>query len=125
VSIVNIVSDSHPTFDSLLDLCRNQHRRIVLGLLVAEQRTVTLDDLIEGVFKYNHHTPLTEAPDDALAEIRISLHHTHLPKLASEGLITYESNREHVAATELLEQVQPTISTVLDVDPELEAPIEL
>ena len=119
------MSDPHPTLDSILDLCRNQHRRIVLGILVAEQRSVTLDDLIEGVLKYNHQTPLTEAPDDLLAEIRNSLQHNHLPKLTSEGLITYEPDREHVATTEQFEQVQPIVSTILDADPELDAPIEL
>ena len=119
------MSDSHPTFDSMLDLCRNQHRRIVLGILLAEQQSVTLTDLIEGVFRYNHQTPVTEASEDVLSETRNSLYHHHLPKLASEGLIIYEPDRERVEATEQLEEVQPTLSTILDADPELEAPIEL
>ena len=119
------MSDPRPTFDSVLDLCRNQHRRIVLGILVAEQRSVTLNELTEAILKYNHQTSPTEVSDDALAETRTSLHHNHLPKLASEGLITYKSDRGHVAATEQLEEVQPVVSTILDADPELEAPIEL
>ena len=119
------MSDSHPTFDSVLDLCRNQHRRIVLGMLIAEQRSVTLNDLTETVLKHNHHILPTEAPEDVLAETRTSLHHNHLPKLASEGLISYEPDREHVEAAEQLEQVRPTVSAVLDADPDLEAPIEL
>ena len=119
------MSDPHPTFDSLLDLCRKQHRRIVLGILLAEQQSVTLNDLTEAVLKYNHHTPRTEAPDDVPAGIRISLHHNHLPKLASEGLISHDTDRGRVTATEQLEEVQPTVSTILDADPELEAPIEL
>jgi len=109
----------------MLELCRNQYRRIVLGVLVAEQRSMTLNDLTETVLKYNHHILPTEAPDDLLAETRNSLHHNHLPKLDSEGLITYKSDRGHVAATEQLEEVQPVVSTILDADPELEAPIEL
>ena len=109
----------------MLELCLNQHRRIVLGVLVAEQRSMTLNDLTETVLKYNHHTLPTEAPDEVQAETRNSLHHHHLPKLASEGLITYKSDRGHVAATEQLEEVQPVVSTILDADPELEAPIEL
>ena len=119
------MSDPRPTFDSVLDLCRNQHRRIVLGILVAEQRSVTLNELTEAIIKYNDETSPTEASDDVLAETRTSLHHNHLPKLASEGLITYEPDREHAEATEQLMQVEPTVSAVLDADPELEAPIEL
>jgi hypothetical protein len=117
--------DPHSTFDSVLDLCRNQHRRIVLGILVAEQRSVTLNDLIQAVLKFNHQIPPTEAPDDLLAETRNSLHHNHLPKLDSEGLITYKPDRGHVAATEQLEAVRPIVSALLDADPELEAPLEL
>jgi len=119
------VSDPHSTFDSVLDLCRKQHRRIVLGTLIAEQRSVTLDDLTRAVLKYNHQMPLAEAPGDLLAETRASLHHNHLPKLASEEVITYDPDRGHVAATEQLEEVQPIVFTTLDADPELEAPIEL
>ena len=92
---------------------------------MAEQRSVTLNDLIQAVIKYNHQIQSTEAPDDLLAETRNSLHHNHLPKLASEGLISHDTGRGRVTATEQLEEVQPTVSTILDADPELEAPIEL
>ena len=118
------MSDPHPTFDSVLELCRNQHRRIVLGQLIAEQQSTTLEDLTRTVLKHNHHASPTEIPDDVLVETRVSLHHNHLPKLASEGLITYESDRGRVAATEQLEEVRPIVSAILDVDPELETPIE-
>ena len=119
------MSDSHLTFDSVVDLCRNQHRRIVLGILAAEQRSVTLTDLTQAVLKYSHQIPHTEASEDVLAKIRNSFHHHHLPKLTSEGLVTYEPDRGLVAATEQFEKVQPTVSAILDADPELDAPIEL
>ncbi|AGB31150.1 hypothetical protein C488_01719 [Natrinema pellirubrum DSM 15624] len=112
-------------FDSVLDLCQHQHRRIVLAILAAEQRSLTLNDLTKTVLKYNHHTPLTEVSEDRLAEIRLSLCHVHLPKLASEGLITHDPDRQLVEPTEQFEQVQPTLTTILDADPTLEAPIEL
>ena len=119
------MSDPRHTFDSVLDLCQNQHRRIVLGILVAEQRSVTLNELTEAIIEYNHDTPPTEASDELLGETRISLHHHQLPKLAAEGFITYDPDREHAEATEQLMQVEPTVSAILDADPELEAPIEL
>ena len=117
------MSDPHPTFDSVLDLCRNQHRRIVLGILATEQRPISVTDIAETILKYTHHTPLTEVHEDVITQTRISLQHNHLPKLASQGLISCESDRKHVEATELLEQIQPTVSAVLDADPELEGPI--
>jgi hypothetical protein len=118
------VSGDSIGFDSVLDLCQNQHRRIVLAILAEEQRSLTLNDLTQTILKYNHHTPITEASEDVLVEIRRSLYHVHLPKLASKGLITYDPDRQLVEPTEQFEQVQPTVSTILDADLELEAPIE-
>jgi len=45
--------------------------------------------------------------------------------LASEGFITYDSDRHLVEPTEQFEQVQPAVSGLLDADPTLEAPVEL
>lgn len=119
------MSEFSTTFDSVLDLCQHQHRRIVLGLLAEEQQPLTLNDLIQAILKYNHQTSITEAPEDVIAEIRLSLHHVHLPKLASEGLITDDPDRQLVEPTEQFEEVQSTVSTIIDADPTLEEPIEL
>nr|WP_137289481.1 hypothetical protein [Natronorubrum halophilum] len=108
-------------FDSVLDLCQHQHRRIVLGTLAAEQRSLTLNNLTRAVLKHNHQTPLTEVSEDVLTEIRLSLSHVHLPKLAAEGCINLDSERQLVTPTEQLDQVQP----ILAVDPALEEPMEL
>ncbi|WP_224449311.1 DUF7344 domain-containing protein [Haloprofundus salilacus] len=119
------MSEDSIAFDSVLDLCQNQHRRIVLGTLAEEQRSLTLNDLTKIILKYNHHMPITEASGDVLTEIRLSLYHVHLPKLASEGLINYDPEKELVEPTEKLNQVQPTLSTILDADSSLEAPMKL
>ena len=119
------MSEDSIAFDSVLDLCQNQHRRIVLGTLAEEQRSLTLNDLTQVVLKYNHHMPVMEASEDVLTEIRCSLHHVHLPKLAAKGLIGYDPVRHLVEPTEQLEQVQPTLSAILAADPSLEAPMEL
>jgi hypothetical protein len=112
-------------FDSVLDLCQHQHRRIVLGTLTGEQRSLSLDDLTEVVLKYNHQTPLAEASEDVITEIRLSLYHLHLPKLTTEGLINYDSERQLVDPTEQFDQMQPTLAMILDGDPFLEAPMKL
>ena len=118
---------SEPTsdFDSVLDVCRHQHRRIVLALLAAEGRSLTLNDLTKTVLKYNHQASPTEVSEDVLTEIRLSLYHVHLPKLASDGLITYDPDRQLVEPTEQFEQVEPTLATILDADYTLETPVEL
>ncbi|WP_336339411.1 DUF7344 domain-containing protein [Haloarcula brevis] len=112
------------TFDSVLNLCQHRYRRIVLGTLVEDRRSVTIDDLTEAVLKYNHHTTIPEASKDVLTDVRLSLHHVHLPKLASGGLITYDPERQFVEPTEQLDRVQSTLSTVLGADPTLEPVLE-
>lgn len=112
-------------FDSVLDLCRHKYRRIVLGTLAEEQRPVTLNDLTQVVLKHNHQTPSKDASADVLTEIRISLCHCHLPKLAAEGYIDYYSEVQIVEPTKQLNELQPALSTILEADPSLETPIEL
>jgi len=119
------MSEDSTAIDSVFDLCQNKRRRIVLGALAEEERSVALNDLSKVVFKYTHHTPLTEASADILTEIRVSLYHAHLPKLATGGLINYDAEAELVEPTERLVQVQGTVSTILRADSSLEAPIEL
>jgi hypothetical protein len=97
----------------------------VLAVLAEEGQSLTLTELTETVLKYTHHTPLTAVSENVKTETRLSLYHVHLPKLASEELITMDQERQLVEPTEQFEQVQPTVSTVLDADPTLKGPIEL
>jgi len=120
-----MMSETRSTIDLVLDVCRHPHRRTVLALLTAERRSLTLNDLTQTVLKYSYQASPTAVSEDALTEIRLSLYHVHLPKLASEGLITFDPDRQFVEPTEQFEQVQPTLATVLDADPTLEAPVEL
>lgn len=116
------MSEDAIAFDSLLDLCQNQHRRNVLKTLTEEQRLLTLYELTKVVFNYNYQTPLTEASGDVLTEIRLSLYHVHLPKLASEGLIKYKPEHQLVKPTEKLDRAQQTLSTIFEADSTLKAP---
>jgi len=97
----------------------------VLGVLLEEQRSVALDGITRVVCKYNHQTTVTEASDDVLSEIRISLYHVHLPKLAAAGFIDYDPERQLVEPTGQLDQVRLILSRIIDADPSLETPIEL
>nr|WP_293030462.1 hypothetical protein [Natronococcus sp.] len=113
------------TFDTVLDLCRDQHRRIILAVLTEEPRSLTVNDLLEAILKYNHQSSVTEVSEEVLTDIRVSLHHTHIPKLESAGVIDYDSERQLVEPTEQLDQLQPHLSAILGTDPNLDEPIEL
>lgn len=119
------MSRSSLEFDAVLDLCGNQHRRIVLGVLADQQRTLTMDDLTKAIVKHNHHTPLTEVSGETVSQIKTSLDHVHIPKVEAAGLIEYDSGRQLVEATERFERFEPHISEILDADPGLAPPLDL
>lgn len=112
-------------FDTVLDLCGDEYRRITLAVLAAEWRSLTVNDLSGTILTYNHHTPVIDASEELLTEIRVSLTHTHIPKLESAGVIEYDSERQLVEPTERFDQLQPHLSTILSTDPDLDEPIEL
>ena len=111
-------------FDTVLDLCRDQHRRIVLAVLAEEHRSLTLNDLTKSILKYNYRAPMTEVSREVTTRIRCSLHHVYLPKLASAGVVEYDLERHLVEPTEQFDQLQLILSTILEEDPSLEATVE-
>ena len=112
-------------FDTVLDLCGDAHRRIILAALETEGRPLTMDDLRGAIFAYNHYSPVTDASEKLLTDILASLQHTHLPKLESAGVIDYDSEWQLVGPTKQFDQLQPHLAAILSTDPNLEKPIEL
>lgn len=111
-------------FDTVLELCRDRHRRIALAVLADRQQSLTLNDLTKMIVNHNHHTP-PEVSEGVVRQIRLSLHHIHIPKLEAVALIEYDSERHLVEPTDQFEQFQPHLSALIDADPGLEAPVEL
>lgn len=60
--------------------------------------------------------PVTEVPGEALTQTQITLHHTHIPKLAETPLIEYDEERGIVESTEQLEELEPFLSTVVEAE---------
>lgn len=112
-------------FDSMLEMCQNQHRQIVLEVLAEDQRSLTLNELAEAIFEYKHQTPPTEVSENVLTEIRLSLYHVDLPNLAAEGFINYDREHELVEPAEQLDRVRPILSTIFAADPSVKAPVKL
>lgn len=106
-------------FDTVLDLCRDKHRRITLAVLADQQQSLSLTDLTKAIVKHNHDTPLTEVSDETVTRIRITLYHIHIPKLVEAGLVEYDSQRQLVEPTMQFDQIEPLLSPILDADSEL------
>jgi NCAIR mutase (PurE)-related protein len=113
------------SFDTVLGLCRNQRQRIVLAVLAEEQRSLTVNDLTKTILKYNHQAPVTEVSEEVMTQIQRSLHHVHLPKLASAGVIEYDTERHLVEPADNFVDRVPYLPAILDTDPNLQRPVEL
>jgi hypothetical protein len=108
--------------DVVLDLCTAADRRIVLAVLLREQRRLTLNDLVKWILMQRHDGPLTEIPSEEINRIRLSLHHHHVPKLSDAGVITYDRERRLVEPTEELDKLRPSLSPIIEMESVTDTP---
>lgn len=80
--------DRSLSVDERLMLLSNPYRRSVLGLLEGTSGPVALEDLAERV--------ASDVDDGQYTDVRISLHHNHLPKLDSHGVVDYDQTARTV-----------------------------
>ncbi|WP_373190253.1 hypothetical protein [Halolamina sp.] len=113
------------SFDTVLDLCQNQHRRVILAVLAEAQGPLTVNDLAETIVNYTHEIPVTEISEELRTPVQISLHHVHLPKLESTGVIQYDPEQHPVEPVDDFAQRVPYLSAILDADPELKRVVKL
>ncbi|QFU84757.1 DUF7344 domain-containing protein [Natronorubrum aibiense] len=113
------MSEDVGNFDTALELCCDQHRRIVLAIIIKEQRPLSLNDLSKSIVRHNHHLTITEVPAEEVTQIYLSLYHIHIPKLVANGVLEYDRERQLVQPTERLEQLEPYLATIIDADPGL------
>lgn len=80
--------------DELFDVLARERRRHVLRCLLERAEPVALGELASAVARREAETA-DEAPP--LDRVRMSLYHTHLPRLADAGAVKYDAEREVVA----------------------------
>ncbi|WP_137284965.1 DUF7344 domain-containing protein [Halorussus salinisoli] len=88
--------------NTTFDLLSSPVRREIIVTL-HESEAVDWDRLTEAVA-----TAETDTDKDARRQIRIALHHNHLPRLAEAGLVVYDD--ETVTATTRLDTVADEIA---------------
>ncbi|WP_135820946.1 DUF7344 domain-containing protein [Halostella litorea] len=94
----------------LLEDC--DRRRVVEHLQSRDPRPVSLDELAEKVYK---PPPDGERPRDKETVV-IQLHHVHLPKLASQGIVTYDAEAR-TARYEPDERTAASLEALLELAP--------
>jgi len=78
--------------DELFGALAHRQRRRVLAVLRSAEGTLTLTDLALELARRDG-----DGPVEGIDELRVSLYHQHLPKLASAGLVAFDPDAETVA----------------------------
>ncbi|SEO45608.1 hypothetical protein SAMN04487948_102501 [Halogranum amylolyticum] len=79
------------------DVFANARRRAVLTCLRDRDSTMEIDELAEAVAAEEFGTSREEVPEDRFERVLVSLHHTHLPKLADASIVSItQTNGVHV-----------------------------
>ncbi|MFC6755593.1 MULTISPECIES: DUF7344 domain-containing protein [Haloarcula] len=81
------------TLSGLLELLSHPRRRFVLGILDETDGDVSMDSLAERLTAWEVGDSPADSSPPAVEDVKLSLYHTHLPKLETAGLVTYDSRR--------------------------------
>lgn len=87
--------------DCAYELLGNARRLIVVELLLERSDVIPVEELVgEIVTREQQEINGTADPDALQKSVYASLHQTHLPQLADNGVITYDRNQRKVMLTD-------------------------
>ena len=84
----------------VFEVLRNQRRRYVLQYLKQDERAVELGDLAQQVAAWEYETTLEEVTPEQRKRVYTTLQQTHLPKMDSSGILSFDSDRGVIEPTE-------------------------
>lgn len=83
-------TDADIPADTVSDVFANARCRAVLKYLRSRDSAVELDELATAVAAAEFGTNTDEVPEDRYERVLVSLHHTHLPKLADASIVSVD-----------------------------------
>lgn len=87
--------------DELHAVLAEPRRRHAIDVLATHQ-SLSLDDLATAVAEREANGQSAAAEDSANVDrVRVALHHSHLPRLAAAGIVSYDAERRRVVLREL------------------------
>ncbi|WP_440991892.1 DUF7344 domain-containing protein [Haloarchaeobius baliensis] len=78
------------TQDVVFDILSNSRRRFILSRLQERDEPIELMDLANEIAAWENDTTVEELTDKQSKRVYVSVYQTHVPKLESVGLITYD-----------------------------------
>lgn len=88
------------TRDTVYDILSSPRRRYVLYYLRREGGPVKLTDLADELAEWEYETPGEELTKQQRKRMYVSLYQTHVPRLASAGVIDYDSDTGTIRLTD-------------------------
>lgn len=85
----------------IFELLRNQRRRYILHYLKQQEEQVPLQELVEQVAAWENDVPVTDVSSKEHQRVYVALVQTHLPRMESADVITYEENRGTVELSDV------------------------
>ncbi|UPV74664.1 hypothetical protein M0R89_01005 [Halorussus limi] len=104
-------ADRPISIDTLFDLLADRRRREALVTLLSHE-DLSLPDLADEVAVAERGEPLTRIDADEVLQVYLSLYHTHVPKLARDGLVDYDQEDDYVALTDAGHALESTIRSL-------------
>ncbi|WP_210424937.1 DUF7344 domain-containing protein [Halorussus halobius] len=101
-------ADPPVELDVLFGVLSDARRRRALRTLLAHG-DLSLPDLADEVAVAERGRSLPEIDPDAVLDVYLSLYHTHVPKLTSAGLASYDQEGDLVAATDAGRALEATV----------------
>mgnify|MGYP000483416213 CR=1 FL=1 len=86
------------TPNRVFEILESSRRRHVLSYLRRRDREVHVDELAAAVAARENDVDPADVDEDRLRQVQLSLHHVHLPKLESAGLIECSQGDERTVA---------------------------
>lgn len=85
---------------ALFDVLSSPRRRYVLANLQHCDQPTSLDELARDVCAWELGCDPGDVPDGRDEPVRVSLYHSHVPRMVDAGLLAYDGDRRTVCATD-------------------------
>ncbi|WP_256392108.1 DUF7344 domain-containing protein [Natronoarchaeum rubrum] len=109
---MNPVTEDHPDLspDRIYEILGHAYRRQTLCVLHSRPGAVDLEELATLVAARCRDEPVAEIEDGERDAVLVELHHNHVPRLRSAGLVAYDPGAS--GAVELVGDVEPLLPTL-------------
>lgn len=86
--------------DQVYRALADERRRGVLAILENADAPLAVADLALEIARREHDDGVSDESYETAEQLRISLYHCHLPKLADAGLVDYDTDRQLVTLSD-------------------------